>query len=183
MERIEPCSEIIKEITTMLQSDKTGDFSDTEEQAGKKTERAAIKTDFRMEFVKKLSDYITNGLVQLTIQQIPSTKEYRDAFRTEDQTYEITLNKLPPLNLVEFYPYLDVVVKQGTIDIWKKRLQFKVRSVINLKDVKITLRQQKVSCVDFGLLKADVTVYLMKGNYPVEIHSFNRDLALPTIAC
>jgi hypothetical protein len=183
MEKIESYPNIEEGIAATLEKDKTGDFGKAEEEIKEKTEKSGSTSDFRARFARTLSEHITNGLIQLIILHITSTDDYSVKFKMTDEAYEINLEKFPPLYLDEFYPYQDVVVKYGEIDVWKQRFEFKVQSKIDLANVKITVRQQKISTVDFGSLTASLTLFLMKGKDPMKLDSFKCDLELPTIAC
>ena len=88
---------------------------------------------------------ITNGVVQLTIQELEGERIVKANFE----------KKLP-----EFYPRIDVVVKSGAIDIETLTNWFKVTSRINLNNlgVRMDKKNNEITGFNSGTLQASVTL-------------------------
>jgi hypothetical protein len=174
--------EIEDEINKAISNRGTKDFSEAKEwyiKAGLGVD------DVEQRLIKKivaiLSQYISNGLLQLTIEEIVKEKEYKDAIKGKID-YAIVMNlekKLPP-----FKPYVEFVVKSGLMELKKIKYDFVVEPKVKVKEAKIKIHENEIESVTFGSLIASITLYLLKGNLRLKISSLERSLRLPgPISC
>jgi hypothetical protein len=128
--------------------------------------------------VETLSKNLTNGLLQLTVEEITSEKECKDALREKkSQTVVMRLSRdLPPFKI-----YAEFIIKSGLVEIKKFRFDFKAEPNVEIEDIKLTIQENKVKSLSFGAFKAYVTLSLLKGEQAMNIVSIEKSLSLPVV--
>ena len=179
MEWIATSPEIAEEVDVMIRKHGISAVR----QAGKflrKSPSPSLKEhDIEREVARRLSKYITHGLVQLSIERVKETGEYRQSLRDSSEPYTVVLHKLLPFNLPEYAPRITFALKTGATEIWRTESTFAVRSIVSLTDTRITLQENKMKEFRFGSLNTAMSIYLKKEQVEEAIHSFNRDLTIP----
>lgn len=175
-----PSPEIMEEVTGMLRKGGIQAVRDAEQYVLKSGAGPVKKTDIQGEFVNLLSGFITNGLVELTVERVTSTDEFRHSARESGSPTTIILEKLPPLDLPEFSPYVTIAIRSGAVEIWQMKTAFSVKSFVSLKNTRISVRDKKLKEFKFGSLNAAMAIYLKKDRIEEELHSFERGITVPS---
>lgn len=179
MEWIETSPEIAEEVDAMIRKHGISAIR----QAGQFMRTSSPSTlkerDIEMAVARRLSKYVTHGLVQLSIERVQATDEFRQSLRDSPEPYTVVLHKLLPINLPEFAPRITFSLKAGVTEVWRTESSFAIRSLVSLNDTRITLQENKLKEFRFGSLSAAMSVYLKKEQIEEAIHSFNRDLTVP----
>ena len=178
-EQIGASPEITEEIAAMLQKTGISALQEAEQYARKSRGPPREKTDLSAEFARRLSGYITQGMVSLTIQRVSASDEVRQSLRDSPSPYTIVLKKIAPFPLPEYAPFINIAVKTGAADLFRSHAAFVVKSVIALQDTRITLHEKKIKEYKFGSLNAALSIYMKKDAIKEQLHSFNRDLTIP----
>jgi hypothetical protein len=129
------------------------------------------------EIVKTLSEHLSKGLLQLTIEEIINEKKCKDAIKGGEESQTIILNmsrKLAPFKL-----YVELIVKSGSIEIKKFRYDFRAEPDVKIKDIQVNIQQHKIKTVSFGSLMASITLSLLKGDNALMIGSIEKSFSLP----
>ncbi|MFZ2071780.1 MAG: hypothetical protein WAV32_09355 [Halobacteriota archaeon] len=169
--------ELVEEINKMIDSRGIEDFSEAKKWFTKSGLGVdVVKKDLTKKIVEILSQYLSKGLLQLTIEEITNEKECKDAIRgKKDHAIVMRLTKkLPP-----FKVYVEFVVKSGLMEIKRIRYDFKAESKVEVKDATIILQGNRIRSISFGLFIASLTLYLLKGDHAVKIGSMERSLSFP----
>ncbi|HEY9206576.1 MAG TPA: hypothetical protein VIO58_11720 [Candidatus Methanoperedens sp.] len=169
-------SEIAEEINKAIETRETEYFSEIKEWLTKSgIEADKAKKELTKRIVEILSKYISNGLMQLTVDEMMKEKEFTEAFKKKkDHALIARLSKqLPPLKV-----YVEFVVKTGCIEIKKIRYDFKAEPQVEIKDAKIIIQENRITSVSFGSFIASITLYLLKGSLAVKLFSMERSLKL-----
>jgi len=175
-------NEITDEISRKLREKEIPEFAEGEEWAKKeKVGQREQVTPFRDRVIEALVGYLTDGLVRLTIEEISETDDCKGGVAKKARRHKFVIPKTPSLSLGTFYPYLDIIVHSGALEVWRKRVIFKVEPVVTVQNVKITARDGAIEEISFGSFLASLNLYLCRGTDPVHIHSFNANLVLPTL--
>ena len=178
---VEPSPEIVEEVTCMLRKGGIQAVRDAEQYVLKSGAGPMKKTDIQGEFVKLLSGFITNGLVRLTVERVTSTDEFRQSARETGSPTTIILEKLPPLNLPEYSPYVTIAIRTGATEVWQMKTAFSVKSLVSLKNTRISVQDKKLKEFKFGSLNAAMALYLKKDRLEEELHSFERGITVPSL--
>ncbi len=135
-----------------------------------------VKEDLIKRVAETLSKELSGGLLQLTVEEIGKEKKYKDAVSSRrDLAVVAHLSKyLSPLRV-----YVEFVVRFGSIEMKKIRYDFKVESTVEVKDVKVTIREGRIRSLDFGLFTVTMKLYLLKENKLVELGKKTMSLKLP----
>jgi hypothetical protein len=179
MEWMETSPEIAEEVDVMLRKHGISAIRQAGQFLRKSPSSTLKEGDIGREVTRRLSKYITHGLVQLSIERVKETGEYRQSLRDSAEPYTVVLHKLLPLNLPEYAPRISFALKAGATEIWRTESTFAVRSLVSLTDTRITLQEHKLKEFRFGSLNAAMSIYLKKEQVEEAIHSFNRDLTVP----
>jgi len=179
MEWMETSPEIADEIDAMIRKHGISAVRETVTLFKKSSSSTLTEHDIEREVAKRLSKYITQGLVQLSIERVRTTNEFQSSLRDSKAPYTVVLHTLLPLNLPEYTPRITFALKAGPTEIWRTESSFAIRSLVNLKDTRITLEENKLKEFRFGSLSAAMSIYLKKEQMEGAIHSFNRDLTVP----
>jgi hypothetical protein len=152
------------------------DFSDAKEwfiKSGMKIEEA--KKELTKKIIEILSQYLSKGLVQLTIEEIANEKESKDAIQgKKDNVLVMHLSKdLPPFNI-----YVEFLIKSGEIEISKIRYDFTIESNIEIKDTKLIIQKNKISSISFGSFSVSITLYLLNNEQRIELGTIEKSLSL-----
>jgi hypothetical protein len=166
--------EIAGEINKAINIRGIEDFSEAKEwltKSGLTVDEA--KKRLTKKIVEILSQYLSKGLLQLTIEEIKNEKEYKDAIQSKKNRAIVMhlSKKLPP-----FKVYVEFVVKSGFIEIMKIRYDFKAEPKVEIKDAKMIIQGNRIKSVSFGSFIASITLYLLKGDHNVEISRIERKL-------
>ena len=94
------------------------------------------------EISKCISEEVSHGLVQVTIQELEGETEIKTKFE----------EKLPTI-----YPRIDFVVKSGAFDVWTSTYWFKVTSCVKLDNLAIRFREEEITGINSGNMQAFVT--------------------------
>ncbi len=127
------------------------------------------------EIAETLSKQLTKGLFQLTVEEIINEKECKDAIRDKkDKTIVMSLKK----KLSPFKIYVEFIVKSGLMEIKKIRYDFRAEPKVEIKDIKVNIRENKVKNILFGPFVASIVLSLLKGDHAVKICSIKKNLVL-----
>lgn len=95
------------------------------------------------ELSEKVSNVITNGLVQITIQELEGETEIKSEIDT----------KLP-----EFNPHIDFVLKSGPIEVATQSYYFRVASRVKVKDLSVVVKKKEITGINSGKLQTFMTL-------------------------
>jgi len=179
LEPIGASPEVTEEVTAMLRKTGISALQEAEQYVRKSKMTPREKTDLSAEFTRRLSGFITQGLVSLTIQRVTASDEVRQSLKDSPSPYTITLKKIAPFPLPEYAPYVNIAIKSGAAELFRSNAAFVVKSVIALQDTRITLQEKKIKEYKFGSLNAAMSIYMKKDAIKEQLHSFNRDLTIP----
>ncbi len=171
--------EVTDEVTTMLRKTGISALQEAEQYVRRSRRTPPEKTDLSAEFTRRLSGFITQGMVSLTIQRVSVSDEVRQSLRDSPSPYTLTLKKIAPFPLPEYAPYVNIAIKTGAAELFRSHAAFVVKSVIALQDTRITLQEKKIKEYKFGSLNAAMSIYMKKDAIKEQLHSFNRDLTIP----
>ena len=174
-----PSPEITEEIENMLRKHWTATIQEARDKFKGVSASPPSESDMRKAAALRLSRYVTYGVVQLSIEKVKATDEYRESFRDTKEPYTIVLHRLMPLALPEYVPRISLALKAGATELWRADSAFAVRGLMGLRDTRLTLHEKKLQEFKFGSLKGAISIY-MKGEQIKDIlHSFDRDLTIP----
>lgn len=136
---------------------------------------AITEMDMINTVVETLSNNLTKGLLQLTVEEIIREKEVKGALREKKgQTIVMRLSKpLPPFKI-----YAEFIIKSGLVELKKFRFDFKVEPNIEIENINVTIQENKVKSVSFGSFKASVALSLLKGEQSMNIVFIEKSLNL-----
>lgn len=169
--------ELAEEIKKFMDNLEIEDFSEAEEWLTKSDLGVDGAKKYLIEkIVETLPQYLSKGLLQLTIEEIMNENEYRDAIQSKkDHAIVAHLSKkLPP-----FKVYVEFVVKSGLMELKRIRYDFKAKSMVEVEDAKIIFHENKIRSISFGSFIASITLSLLRGDHDVNIGSMERSLSLP----
>jgi hypothetical protein len=175
----EPSPELLLELSIMLQKGGIPAVKDAEQYMRKNDPGSLKKTDIQAAFIRRLSGYVTGGIIRLTVEKVKSTEEFQKSLKDSSSPYTVVLEKLAPLTLPEYSPYIDIAIKSGTAVVWRTNAAFVIRPLVTLRNTRITLQERKLKEFKFGALNAAMSIYLKKDLIKEELHSFQRDLTIP----
>ncbi|NLV27297.1 MAG: hypothetical protein GXY48_09060 [Methanomicrobiales archaeon] len=92
---------------------------------------------------KKMSSDISQGIIQVTIENLK-----------ENTTITTQLEE----SLPDFFQHIDIIIKSGVIDVFCQTYWFKVSSKVCIDDLKVNLKNNKISGIQSGQLTAYVTL-------------------------
>ncbi|MDD1714848.1 MAG: hypothetical protein LUQ61_06285 [Methanoregulaceae archaeon] len=179
LDQIGTSPEVTDEVTAMLRKTGISALQEAEQYVRKSGRTLPEKTDLSAEFARRLSGYITQGMVSLTIQRVSVSDEVRQSLKDSPSPYTLTLKKIAPFPLPEYAPYVNIAIKTGAAELFRSHAAFVVKSVIALQDTRITLQEKKIKEYKFGSLNAAMSIYMKKDAIKEQLHSFNRDLTIP----
>jgi hypothetical protein len=179
LDQIGTSPEVTDEVTAMLRKTGISALQEAEQYVRKSRGPSREKTDLSAEFSRRLSGYITQGMVSLTIQRLTASDEVRQSLKDSPSSYTIVLKKVAPFPLPEYAPYINIAIKTGAAELFRSHAAFVVKSVIALQDTRITLHDKKIKEYKFGSLNAAMSIYMKKDAIKEQVHSFNRDLTIP----
>ncbi|MBE0525263.1 MAG: hypothetical protein IBX40_13175 [Methanosarcinales archaeon] len=168
--------EIAQEIKKFMDNWEIEDFSKAQEWLTKSDLGVDGAKKYLIEkIVETISQYLSKGLLQLTIEEIMNESEYRDAIQSKkDHAIVAHLSKkLPP-----FKVYVEFVIKSGLMEIKRIRYDFKAKLSVEVKDAKIIFQENKIRSISFGSFIASITLDLLRGDHDVKIGSMERSLSL-----
>ncbi len=169
--------ELAEEITKAINNHGTDDFSEAKNwwtKTGLRAEEAEKKLVKKL--VEILSQYLSDGLLQLTIEEVMNEKEYKDAIQGKKNHAVVAHldKKLPTFNA-----YVEFIIRSGLMEIAKIRYDFEAEPEVEAKDIKLKIQGDKIKSVSFGTFIASISLYLLKDKHPVKISSIERSLSLP----
>ncbi|NTW92524.1 MAG: hypothetical protein HGA40_03665 [Methanoregulaceae archaeon] len=179
VDTIEASPEITDEVTAMLRKTGIRALQEAEQYIRKSGGKPVKKTDLRAEFTTRLSAYITQGMVRLTIEKVKASDEVQQSLKDTHSPYTIVLKKIAPLKLPEYSPFITIAIGSGAAELFRTDATFVVKSAIVLQDTRITLHEKKFREFKFGSLNAAMSIYLKKDQVKEQLHSFSRDLTVP----
>lgn len=179
LETIGASPEITDEVNAMIQKTGIHALQEVEQFIKKSKEKPLKKTDLQAEFTKRLSGYITQGMITLTIEKLKTSEEVQQSLKDTHSPYTIILKKIAPIQLPEYSPYLTIAVKFGAAELLKTDVTFVIKSAITLQNTRITLHEKKFREFKFGSLNGAMSIYLKKDEVKEQLHSFTRDLTIP----
>src|SRR5512136_1110672 len=113
LETFEASPEITDEVNAMIQKTGIHALQEVEHFIKKSKEKPLKKTDLQAEFTKRLSGYITQGMITLTIEKLKTSEEVQQSLKDTHSPYTIILKKIAPIQLPEYSPYLTIALKSG----------------------------------------------------------------------
>ncbi|VVB85525.1 Uncharacterised protein [uncultured archaeon] len=133
------------------------------------------KKEITKKILEILSQYLSKGLLQLTIEEIANEKECRDAIQgKKDKALVMNLSKdLPPFNI-----YVETIIKSGSIELKKIKFEFAIKSNVAINDAKIIISKNKINSIKFGSFSASITLYLVNGQQQIKLGTIERSLSL-----
>lgn len=174
-----PSPEIKEEVEYMLKKHGMAAIRDVREKFKSIPASPPADRDMRQMVASRLSRYITYGIIQLSIEQMKATDDFRESLRDEKEPYTVVLHRLMPLVLPEYVPRISFALRAGATELWRMDSAFAVRGLVGLRDTRLTFHEKKLQEYKFGSLKGAISIY-MKGEEIQDIlHSFDRDLTFP----
>ncbi len=89
----EPSPEILLELSIMLQKGGVAAVKDAEQYMRKKDPGSLKKKDIQAAFIRRLSGYVTEGLIHLTVEKVKSTEEFQKSQKDSSSPYIVVLEK------------------------------------------------------------------------------------------
>jgi hypothetical protein len=138
--------------------------------------------ELRKRLVEVLSDYVTKGLIQVTIEEIAKDENCRGAAAKKDgQECEVKFTRLPALKPDPFDPYVEVVVRAGAMEMKPIRFDFTVQPQVEVKNAKIVFKDGFVKAISLGTLEAKVSLSLKNGKQKIPLHTWTSQVPVPEI--
>jgi len=164
--------EIADGLTQIIKKHGTQEFSKAKEHfpLGRGAEEAFIGR-----LVESLANSLLEGILQISVEEIPRTKAYADALSKDMREFEFDLSKdLPPL-----IAYVEFVFRYGLLELLTVRYEFKVDSKIDAKELKVIIEERKIRSIIFGTVVVDVTLSVRAADgLEVQIGTFERQMKL-----
>ena len=135
-------------------------------------------------FLDFLSEFVSGGIVSRTVKEIGSTPEYylsqeREVSRETETTF--TLTKELTVDVGKIYPYIDVTVRAGLVEIRKTRFPFRLEGSVTLSNPAITVFQGKITRAALGTVTPSFSLSYTGGGKDLLIHTFSRPIAFDDI--
>jgi hypothetical protein len=135
-------------------------------------------------FLDYLSEFISGGIVCRTIKEIGSTPEYyqsqeRQASNETETTF--TLMKKLSVDVGKIYPYIDVTIRAGLVELKKTRFPFKLSGKVTLSNPRITVYKGKIVRAALGTMTPSFSIYYTGGGKERLIHTFDKPVKFDEI--
>jgi hypothetical protein len=129
-------------------------------------------------FIGRLAESLANsllqGILQVSVEEIPHTEAYAHALGKGTREFELDLSKdLPPL-----IAYVEFVFRYGLFELLTVRYEFKVDSKVDAKNLKVVIEERRIQSILFGTVVVDVTLSVLANGLKVQIGTFERQLKL-----
>ena len=95
------------------------------------------------ELSARISQEISNGLLQVTLQQLEGEREIKAKYEQH----------MPAL-----FPHVDFIVKSGAFDIWTTNYWFRVTSNVTLDNLAVTMKGKKITGIKSGIMQVFATI-------------------------
>jgi len=132
-------------------------------ESGEKVEELLIKR-----ISETLSEQLSTGLLQLTIEKIPEQREYKDSVERREQ-FRVAQQKPLSMALPSLLAYVEFVVKSGFVEIRRFPVRFQLESNVEIKDAEVIIREGRIASVSFGSFVVSITLYWLKGQKPIKM--------------
>lgn len=135
-------------------------------------------------FIDLLSEFLSGGIISRTVQEIGSTPEYQASpERTKSDTVEttFTLTKQLSVDIGKLYPYIDVSVKAGPVEIERTRFSFTITGTVTLENPSITVYRKKIVRAALGTVTPSFSLYYVSGGEEKLIHTFEKPFVFDEI--
>ncbi len=124
--------------------------------------------------VENLSENLSSGVIQLTVQKLSKTQECKNAIK--NGKLEVTLQlqeKLPP-----FTQYVEFVPRIGSIEIASVRYEFVVQTEIEAHDVRITIANGHIDRVSIDSLAASIELSILVNTIKIKLGEIQRQMRI-----
>jgi hypothetical protein len=135
-------------------------------------------------FLDFLSEFVSGGIVSRTVREIGSTPEYYESQERKSSggtETTFTLTKKLSIDVGKIYPYIDVTIRAGLVELKKTRFPFKLSGRVTLQNPRITIYQGKIIRAAVGTLIPSFSIYYMGGGKERLIHTFSKPLTFDEI--
>lgn len=168
-----------EDLTKEIKDSETEEFSKAKKGWNKLGLKVTVaEKDMINAVVETLSEYLTKGLLQLTVEEIRHETELKGALQEKKgQTIVMRLSR----NLPPFEMYAEFIIKSGLAELKKFRFDFNVKPKVEIENINVTIQENEIKSVSFGSFKASITLSLLKGEQAVNIVSIEKSLSLPDV--
>jgi hypothetical protein len=129
------------------------------------------------QFLDLLSDFISGGLVSRTVREIGSTPEYYKSpehAKSKQVETTFTLTKKLSVDLGGIYPYIDVSIGAGLVEMKKTRFPFKLTGKVTVQNPRITVFKGKIVRAAIGTVTPSFSLFYSGGGKDRLIHTFDK---------
>jgi hypothetical protein len=176
-------TDIRDEITVMLT---TPEFTGRKADFSKVTDTLVTKSGMSGEqawdtikgkIIQFLPDYITEGLIHCSFEEIGKQDACRNAGTLGKTTHlRITPGKnFPEIRFKTFYPYLDFILTIGPLELFHHKIRFKVEGTMVLKDATIRFTGTAIEKIS-GTIHVSLIISLCKGRVPIMLHRIDKPI-------
>jgi hypothetical protein len=134
--------------------------------------------DVTAKIITFLPGYITNGLVQCTLETVPELDACQQAMASHKKKLVIKPgNQFPKLSFPAFYPYIEFLLMAGPYEVMKWKKSFKVEGSVYVKEATIMFDGNKMTGIS-GIITASVILSLCRGTTPWKLYEFDQSIHL-----
>ena len=130
--------------------------------------------------IEILPAYISDGMIVCSLEKIAEKEPCRKAMEKGEEQLVISPGKgFPAVKFPTFYPYLDFILRAGPVDICHMKTKFKVEGNLTLGNVTLKFQGKRITRI-FGSATVDAKIFICKGEIPVTLHEFRKEIPLDT---
>jgi hypothetical protein len=136
-------------------------------------------------FIDLLSELLSGGIISRTVQEIGATPECQESpvfDESENRESTFTLKKELSVDLANLYPYIDVSVKAGPLELETLRFSFHLSGTVTLTEPSITVFRKKIVRASLGTLTPSFSLYYTSGGEDTLLHMFEKPFTFDEIA-
>jgi hypothetical protein len=135
-------------------------------------------------FLDLLSAFISGGIVSRTVREIVSAPEYSGSpehLKSDKVATTYTLTRKLSVDLGKIYPYIDVSIRAGLIELRKIRFSFRLTGMVTVQNPRITVYRGKIIRATLGTVTPSFSLYYTCADKDRLIHTFNKPIAFSEI--
>ena len=177
---------LTEEIEKMVGSE---EFQDQKGEFGKLTLRYTEKSGrsenegwdlLKKKVIEILPAYVSDGMIVCSLEKIAEKEPCRKAMEEGKQKLVISPGSgFPAVKFPTFYPYLDFILRAGPFDICHMKTMFKVEGNLSPSSVTLQFKGNRITGIS-GSAVVDAKIFICKGEIPVKLHEFRREIPLDT---
>ncbi|MDD1719662.1 MAG: hypothetical protein LUQ25_06355 [Methanoregulaceae archaeon] len=127
--------------------------------------------------VEVLPNYLTEGLLTCSLETISDQEACRKVI-AEKRERKLTItpgSNFPRITFPTFYPYLELILRAGPVDLFRTKTTFMVEGSMYLKKATINFVEERVGSIS-GDIEVLVKISLCKGKFAAILHEFKKEI-------